>query len=236
MQKIKIGIVEDEEAQATTLISFLNRFAGERGGLSLEISSFPSSIEFAETYKPLYDILFLDIKMPGMTGMELAHEIRKSDQSVCLVFVTSLAQYAIEGYSVEAADYILKPLSYPEFKLKMVKLISALPSKSESTLIFNTSGGTYRIPLDTLIYCETDAHSVIYHTERGDFRKHQSMKEAENDLKDSGFIRINSCYLVDKNQIVGAEQRFAILKNGERLLISRPRISQIMSLIKNKKT
>jgi len=235
MNLFNIGIVEDEQEQAEVLLSFLDRFTKEETNVSFNISHFQSSVDFIETYKPSFDILFLDIKMPGMTGMELAHEIRKTDHSVTIVFVTSLAQYAIEGYEVSAADYILKPLSYPEFKLKLVKICSKIFTVPNKVIVFNMPTGVYRIPVDSIIYCETDAHSVIYHTEQGDFKKHQSMREAEKDLSEDDFIRINSCYLVKKSQIVGIEQRFAILKNDERLLVSRSRISQIMTLIKDKK-
>lgn len=234
MQTIRIAIVEDELPQAETLRSYLERYKKEHPEYEFSIVHFSSSINFAETYKSNYDVLFLDIQMPGMTGMELAHELRKSDPSVMIIFVTSLAQFAIEGYEVQATDYMLKPVTYAEFQLKMARAFARLLAATDKAIVFNTKDGFCRVPLTDIIYTETDSHSIVYHTISGDYRKHQSMKEAEKDLPEAQFLRINSCYVVALNQIVGAEQRFAILKNGERLLISRPRMSHVMAIIKGK--
>ncbi len=231
MRNLSIAIVEDEEIHAKTLSEFLLRFA-ENEDTSLTIHHYSSSVEAAETFKGQYDILFLDIMMAGMTGMQLAHEIRSVDPNVMIIFVTSLAQFAVEGYEVEATDYILKPLSYPEFALKMRRAFGKLPAKKGATLRFVTQNAFLVVPIADIIYCETSGHSVIYHAKNGDYKKHQPMKEAEKDLIGHDFLRINSCYLVAKKEIVGVKNHFVVMKNGERLLISRPRMAEVLATLK----
>ena len=231
MKKFNVAIVEDEEKHAKLLSEFLFQFAKEEN-ISLTLTHFSSSVEAAETFQGQFDLLFLDIMMAGMTGMDLAKEIRQADPTVMIIFVTSLAQFALEGYEVDATDYILKPLSYPEFALKMHRAFSKLPSEGESVLRFTSQSGFLVVPIDQLLYCETSGHSVIYHCSSGDYRKHQPMKDAEKDLAGFDFLRINSCYLVAKKEIVGMMNHFVVLKNGERLLVSRPRMAEISAILK----
>ena len=231
MRNISIAIVEDEEVYSKSLSEFLSRFAKEND-YDLNIEVFSSSVEAAETFRGQFQILFLDIMMAGMTGMELAKEIRKSDPCVMIIFVTSLAQFALESYEVEATDYLLKPLSYPEFNLKMHRAFSKLPKEDSPSLTFTSQDGFLVVPVSDVIYCETNGHSVIYHATSGDYRKHQPMKDAEKALLGYGFLRINSCYLVAKKEIVGMKSHFVVLKNGERLLVSRPRMSEVVATLK----
>lgn len=231
MKEYSIAIVEDEEAYATQLSEFLSTFAKEEG-FQLSIKRFSSAVEAIETYKGQFDIFYLDIQMPGMSGMDFAREVRKVDEHVMLIFVTSLAQYALEGYEVMATDYIVKPIVYPEFKIKMKRAFSKLPEKEETVIRFVSSAGFYVVPIDDVLYCETDGHSVVYHCKNGDYRKHQSMKEAEKDLEPLGFLRINSCYLVATKRIEAMEGHFVVLNNGERLLVSRPRLQTVTQFLR----
>lgn len=226
MRKYSIAIVEDEDVHAETLARFLSDFASEEG-IDLSFTRYKSAVDAAEDYKGQFQIVFLDIMMPGMNGMELAKEIRRNDPRVCFIFVTSLAQFALEGYEVEATDYLLKPLSYPEFRLKMHRAFSKVSGEEAPVLRFQSHGGFLIVPIEEIQYCETSGHSVIYHATSGEYRKHQPMKEAEKALQGMGFLRINSCYLVAKREIVGVESRFVVLHNGERLLISRPRLAAV---------
>ena len=106
MKRYSVAIVEDEDIHAKTLADFLTDFAAEEG-IDLSFTRYGNAVDAAEDYKGQFQMVFLDIMMPGMNGMELAKEIRQNDPRVCLIFVTSLAQFALEGYEVEATDYLL---------------------------------------------------------------------------------------------------------------------------------
>ena len=96
MKTIRVAIVDDEQAPAYQLLSFLNHFA-EKQGLKIETAMFDKPLAFLAAFHCDYDVLFLDIEMPSMDGIALAKKIREKDSSVFLIFVTNLAQYAIDG-------------------------------------------------------------------------------------------------------------------------------------------
>lgn len=125
---LRIAIAEDEPQCAQSLRGFIRQYAKEND-LEADVTWFPDGLQLAENYAPRWDILFLDIQMAHLDGMETARLIRKQDPDVTMVFITNLARYAIQGYEVDAADYILKPLHYDRFRVRMDKLISRFARK-----------------------------------------------------------------------------------------------------------
>jgi two-component system response regulator LytT len=229
MQIIKTIILEDEAAQQKQTEEFLQKFSAENGNVSFDVSAFSAPMEFLETYRYDADLIFLDIRMPGISGMDVAKEIRKNDSGVTIVFITSLAQYAIEGYSVQAEDYILKPLKYSEFKLKMTRIIPKIDSSSGKTITFASEKGIFKLNSDDITFIETMRHNLDYHTnDKKVYRRHLSMRECEKELEDYHFLRINQAYLVNLAYADSIVKGSMILKSGEELKISRPRMSSVL--------
>ena len=110
---LRIAIVEDEKKAQDTLRGYLERF-GKENDITFLIDVYGTPVMLLDQYKAEYNIIFLDIQMPDINGMDAARRIRAIDSSVVLIFVTSLTQYAIEGYEVEALDYIVKPVQAQE--------------------------------------------------------------------------------------------------------------------------
>ncbi len=90
---------------------------GKENSIPVETVTFGSGDEILDGYKPEYGVIIFDIDMPGMNGMDTARKIREMDEKVVILFVTNIAQYAINGYEVEAVEYILKPIGYFDFAL-----------------------------------------------------------------------------------------------------------------------
>ena len=122
---INIAIVEDDVGAAEELKQLLADFLSKKE-CAFEIRHFPTADRFLFDYHHEYDLVFLDIEMPGTNGMDAAREIRKTDQTVSIVFVTNMAHFATAGYSVNASDYILKPINRYEFNMKMVRIFNRL--------------------------------------------------------------------------------------------------------------
>lgn len=228
MNLIKTIIVEDEKEQSETTKSMLNQISKEYKKYLFDIAIFSSPMDFLESYDSDADLIFLDIKMPGINGMDVAKEIRKKDQDVTIIFVTSLAQYAIEGYSVQAEDYVLKPLSYPEFKIKMLRALSVINIKSGRSILFENNNVIVKVSLDNICYIETDHHKLIYHINDGSvYYRHESMKDCEDFLKGTDFLRINSSYLINLKYAQKIEKGDLVLIDGTSLKISRPRMNAV---------
>ena len=131
---IRIAIVEDDREHALRLENALKKYADEHK-LTLQICVFYNVISFLEQYAGDYEIVFMDIMMPMMNGMDASRMLREKDENVMLIFVTSMGQYAIRGYEVSASDFIVKPVEYPSFALKFTRALSKLPKKEDRDVL-----------------------------------------------------------------------------------------------------
>ncbi len=129
---LNIIILEDQAEQAERLSQMLKKYAEVHEGFSYNLKLYDRSIPFLTEYKCDADILFLDIQIPDMLGIEAAKRIREMDNRVMIIFITMLTQYAIEGYSVGAFDYVLKPVRYEEFSTKMDRVCRMLAHQNTS--------------------------------------------------------------------------------------------------------
>lgn len=119
---INVAIVEDEDCAANNLSEYLNTF-GRQNNTEIKAERFRDAISLLTGYSGKFDIVFMDIELPEMNGMDAAKKLREIDMSVTLVFVTNMAQYAVKGYEVGAVDYIVKPVSYYDFSLKLRRIL-----------------------------------------------------------------------------------------------------------------
>lgn len=108
---IRIAMVEDEAAVREQLMGYVQRYTRQYG-TEFSVTEFADGVDILENYRPVYDIVFLDVEMKHLDGMETARRIRALDADVVLIFITNMAQYAIKGYAVGALDYVLKPVPY----------------------------------------------------------------------------------------------------------------------------
>lgn len=98
---LRVALLDDNTDDITLLQNYLRRYQ-EKNQIRMQVTSYVSSLEFMEEYDASYDVIFLDVEMPGMDGMQVAREIRKKDETAGIIFITNMAQYAIRGYEVNA--------------------------------------------------------------------------------------------------------------------------------------
>ena len=125
---IRIALIEDESEAKDLFMTNLDRYSKEHG-VEFTVAHFCNAMTFLESYKPVYDIVFMDIKMPDMNGLDAAHRLRQLDPSVILIFLTNLSQYAVRGYEVNALDFIVKPISYYVLVLKLERALHRLENE-----------------------------------------------------------------------------------------------------------
>lgn len=215
---IRAAVVEDEAKERQRIISYLRAFEKERK-VSFSITEFSDGLELAEDYKGVFDILFLDIELPHLDGMKTAQRIRERDEEVLILFITNLAQYAIQGYEVGALDYMLKPVSYAAFAMKLGRAVKVLQSRPAKSLVLNQDGNVLRLPYGNIRYVEVADHQLIYHTTQGEYHEFRTLKKLEEILGE-GFSRINHCYLVNLRFVEGTRDEFCLL-GRDQLKISR---------------
>ena len=220
-----IALVEDEPEAADVLASFIARYAGEKG-LELTVTRFGNAMDFEMTHQH-FDLVFMDIQMPGINGMEAAHRLREIDWQVILIFVTNMAQFAVKGYEVDALDYIIKPAQYGPLSIKLDRAAQRWRAAAESVMVALPTG-TQRLLLWEIYYIEVQGHKLTYHTEKGQLPGTGTLQDAEQRLHGKGFLRCNKCYLVNQKHIQTVTGSDVVLSNGEKLQISRLRKKEFM--------
>lgn len=216
-----IAIVEDEVEEAETLRAYFSRYT-EEYHTTFTITHFLSAEVFLNRYRPVYDLVLMDICLPRTSGMDAAAQLRRVDQSVPIIFVTNMAQFAVKGYEVDAFDFVVKPVSYANFALKIHRLMGKLAARREGEVLVTQSDHMIRLPASQIKYIEISGHRMVYHTTGGEVNAYGNLKEAEAALDPAIFARCNSCYLVNLNY-VQAIQGHTVLVGGDALQISRPR-------------
>lgn len=218
-----IAIVEDDREQAALLETHIKRYAAERQ-LVVSVSVFYDAVTFLEKYTQGYQMIFMDIKMPMLDGMDAARFLRERDQKVVLVFVTTMRQYAIQGYDVDAADFIVKPVNYPEFALKFTRLLGKVerPEAVSPDVFIKTENSFVRLALSDIFYVEVKGHYCVYHTASGEYRRYQTLKNAEASLPSRSFARCNNFLLVNLEHVSRIDG-MSVFVEGEELQISHPK-------------
>ena len=188
----------------------------------IDLNTFTNPTEFLAAFHCQYDILFMDIEMPGIDGFEAARRIRERDDKVSIIFVTNMVSYAPKGYSVNAMDFIVKPVSYYRLAASLTKARSRLQTEQGVPLVLHTKDGTYRLDSARVHYIEMLNHHTIFHTEDGVFDTTGSLKKLEEQLAGQNFARCNNGYLVNLRYVRSVEGSDVVV-GGDRLLISRTR-------------
>lgn len=220
---LKICILEDEIQQMNQLQSYLSRFQEENADFAYILESYDHPFPLLSNYARDVDLILLDIRVPDMTGMDVARSIREVDQNVMIIFVTNLTQYAIEGYEVNAFDYILKPLTYAAFAAKLSRALRVLSYRSSTICLdLRTREGGRRVSADAITYIEISNHDILVHLGSETVRQWGTLSRLEEQLRDAHFARCNSGYLVNLRYVQGVEGDHVIV-DGVPLIISRPR-------------
>lgn len=194
--RLSIAIVEDDVSAARELEHYLILF-GERNGHTCSVSHFGEAVSFLRDYQPRYDLIFMDIKMPGIDGMSAAEQLRQADPVTMLIFVTSMVQYAVQGYDVNAFDFIVKPVNATAFEMKMKRAMRALKLNQGSEIVLTADGMTRVLPSSAIQYIEVMNHDLTYHTEQGIFSVRGKLSSVEQNLPAASFFRCSISYLIN---------------------------------------
>ena len=222
----KFAIIEDDENDYLKLKEYLNRYSKEKNH-SFEIDWYKSIDSFFFNNAKIYSLIFMDIMMPGMNGLDGAKELRKRNDNTPLVFVTTMARMACMGYEVDALDFIIKPLEYPSFYLKMERVLRKIKNIDSKRITIKSKNEIITLNENDILYVEVKDHTLIYHTTDKDYSVYGSMRNAVSLLSEKLFYKCNSCYLVNFSKI-DCIKGYSVFINGNELLISHPQKSKFI--------
>ncbi len=193
---MEVAIVDDVKEELELVQKYLMDFSRDYSE-NFQITAYETGEQFLEDFKEQFDLIIMDIDMPGINGIDTAREIRKNDEHVVLMFVTAMPQYALTGYEVDAIDYVIKPVAYPDFALKLKKALRfVVMNKADEPLILQTNEGIVSLRISDIYYVESALHYCIYHTKDKEYRVRENISHAEKTLSPFSFARCNSGYLV----------------------------------------
>ncbi len=230
---VRIAVVDDNIEELNNMSEMFFRLSTEIG-YDISVDTFSRSEELLSTYDKSYSLLCLDIELDDSdiceNGIELAKKIRKLDSDVMIIFITNLAQLAIKGYEVRAFDFIVKPVNYGDFAMKMRGALGYCIGNRAVSIKVPTENGFVMVSSDELFYIEVEGHYIYYNTKKGVYRQKGSLKEVEEKLGELSFKRCNNCYLVNLKYVDGVDKDDAIVA-GNRLKISRPKKKEFLQAI-----
>ena len=218
---LRIAMVEDDAAYAQLLIRYCERYEQEKNE-RITTEWFENPFTFLEKYTGGYDVVLMDIVMPLMDGMTCAGKLRAMDDTVILCFVTSMAQFAIHGYEVGAADFVIKPVQYEEFALKLDRFLRMLKRSSSPSIMLNSHNTIKKLDLRDLYYVEVYNHSLIWHTADGNWETYGKLASLEEDERFSQFLRVSQSHLVNCRHIASVSDDTVVV-GGSQVPVSRRR-------------
>ena len=217
----RIAIVEDSDDDRNNLLSKIRKYE-EEFGIKFDIATFSSGFSFTDKLLPIFNLIFLDINMPGINGMDTASQIRKVDENVAICFTTSLAQFAIKGYEVSAIDFILKPVEYSRIKNVISKARKDFSEENDNQILIKTSNSFSMVSLNDIEYVVADDHIIIYHTAKKEYESWDTLKNVEAKLPSPRFYRLSRSVILNLDYTKGVSRSGGVLmRNGNIFQIPR---------------
>ena len=221
---IKIAICEDKKEQQELLKTYINQIF-EALYIKYKLEIFNSGEELLENYQNDTDVLLLDIQMGQINGMDTARKIRSIDDKVEIIFITSLIEYALEGYEVRAYRYLIKPVKYENLKENIINCIKEVDIKNKY-IIVKEQGNQIKLDINEITYVEVQKETITIHTLNEVYKTNGTMINIEKDIDCDRFFRCHKSFLVNLDHIKSIKQYTAILENSEEVPVSRYRFKE----------
>ncbi|WP_024620668.1 LytR/AlgR family response regulator transcription factor [Metaclostridioides mangenotii] len=221
---IKIAICEDEKYQQVLLKAHIEQIFKELS-VKYSLDVFNSGEELLENYHKDIDIVFLDIQLNEINGMDTARKIRISDNKVEILFITSLIEYALEGYEVRAYRYLIKPVKYDDLKEYIINCIKEVDIKNKYIMI-KEQGCRIKIDINEITYIEVQKENLTIHTLNQIYKIKGTISNIEKEINCSRFCRCHKSFLVNLEHVKSIKQYASILENSEEVPVSRYRFKE----------
>lgn len=223
-EDMKIAICDDEKEMCVELKRLvLKQKAGE------EVFLFTSGRQFLES-RERFDIVFLDIQMEGISGLETARALRMKDEKAVLIFVTALKEYVFEAFDVSAFHYLLKPVAEEKFSRVFERAYCEAGRRERDAaeqLFFQTRSRSFTLQKKDILYVESRGRKVDIHTVKECVTVYATMSSLAEQLGED-FYRCHRGYLVNLARIAEYETDRILLGNGEAVFMAREKYSDFV--------
>jgi len=225
-----VVICDDEQSFIKKMEEYLKRYSLETKE-DIFVRKFTDGQALLNAYNSDFHIIFMDIKMPELDGIETAKKIRIIDSNVVIIFITSQIKHALAGYNVNAANYLIKPLNYMRFKLEMDKAVLRTVNTKHGYISVKNDNGFFKIYHTSLRYIETYQRNTMIHTGKENIISYKKMQEHEKDLEGYPFVRCHASYIVNLEYIDKVLDYEIALVTGELIPISKQKKKELMQCL-----
>lgn len=222
IRNIRVAVCDDEKLSTTCLELSLKKY-GKEAGENFEISTYADGQALINHFKNQFDIILLDILMPVMNGLETAEYIRKRDDKVIIIFITSVDRFLSEGYTWNIFNYIVKPVQYTKFKETISRAVSRMQEIPQAFIMIKNDNGLFKIYINEIRYIETYGRKLKIHRGNDEVLCYKKMKELEEILRPYDFFRCHSGYLVNLSYVLELAGSEAVLSSNDRIPVSQNR-------------
>lgn len=228
---LKIAICDDEKVFTSKIEKIIKDTATDHG-IQVSVDVFfdgAKLIEYMKLHEVAYDLIFLDIEMEELDGIETAKRIREFDDLVYLIYVTSHESYAVEAYEVEPFSFIVKPIQEEKVVKKFLRVYEKI-NKGMAYIGFKSRNDYRKVLLNEVMYFESDKRLIYIHLSDGSIEQYYGkLNDIEDKMKQTkkDFWRIHRSFLVNARYIKVKEYNKVILTNGETLNIGEDRRKDI---------
>ncbi|MDE6759857.1 MAG: LytTR family DNA-binding domain-containing protein [Lachnospiraceae bacterium] len=233
---LQIAICDDEEIFGRYLEKLITRYLDDKGEI-YSIRRFLSGIEFTSLGAKMaaYKIVFLDINMMELNGIETARKLRELSDEAYVIFVTAFINYTLEGYKVNAFRYLLK--NADNFKESLEECLDAIFQKMKIVPVakrYRFAEGEKQFFLKRLVYVESNLHTLVFHILEDDMAEYKMQKTLnfiEEDIDDKMFLRIHQSFLVNISFVEYIEDKTVFLVDGTSLPIAKSRYKMVRDAV-----
>ena len=221
---LSVAVCDDEILECCNLAAAIRKLL-EGMGIPYTLARFYSGRELLEA-KEAFDIIFLDILMEGLDGMETARRWREQTGERLLVFVSSSRDYVFDAYDVEAFQYLVKPVDEGKLRHVLGRAVERERQLFREYIVVSRDRQVRKLFLDSVRYFEIRGRQIEVHEEQGVFTWYEQIGALEKQLEGKGFFRCHKSYLINLGHVEVYNRQEAVLDNGERILIARRRYEQ----------
>lgn len=227
---LRLAIVDDSPDDAASLRGLVSTYFHEHEQACI-ISVFNAPLDFIRSTDN-HDIVFMDIRMDTLDGLEVARIMRKINADAVLIFVTHMAQLAIKGYEVDALDFIVKPADQFSINYVLTKALARLENVDNTVFALKTSDGIISLSSNDITYVEVFDHNLAYHTTRGVYDVRGRLSDVIKKLDPKRFILCNRSFVVNLRYVSSACSEYLVV-DGKKIFISKSHSKEIMKHFSN---